>query len=172
MPDASFEDDFRRLFDGQFRSLFRYLDRLSGDPALAADLAQETFVRLYRRGSMPEVPRAWLAAVAGNLLRDDRRTAARRQALTGAAVNQGRLDDTRSAPDEEVLAHERRAMVRGALDALPDRERRILLLRYEGASYREIARALELTESSVGTFLARARRAFQSAYEELHGAPG
>ena len=62
-------------------------------------------------------------------------------------------------------------MARRALDALPERERRILLLRYEGYSYREIARAFDLPETSVGTFLARARRAFQSAFEEMHGAP-
>jgi RNA polymerase sigma factor (sigma-70 family) len=172
MPERTFEDEFRRLFDGQFGSVFRYLDRLSGDPALAADLAQETFVRLFRRGSMPDMPRAWLAAVAANLLRDDRRTAARRQSLIGAAVEQLRLESSSAAPDAEVLAGERRAMVRRTLDGLPERDRRILLLRYEGYSYREIALALDLPETSVGTFLARARRAFQAAFEEIHGGSG
>ena len=168
-PENTFEDDFRRLFDVQFRSLFRYLDRLSGDPALAADLAQETFVRLYRRGSMPDVPRAWLASVAGNLLRDERRNSARRLRLVGAALSEMRREAARPAADDELLADERRAMVRKALDGLPPRDRQVLLLRHEGYSYREIATALDLAQSSVGTFLARAKRAFQVAFQEIHG---
>jgi DNA-directed RNA polymerase specialized sigma24 family protein len=47
---------------------------------------------------------------------------------------------------------------------LPLRERELLLLRAEGYSYRDIASALELNETSVGTLLARARRRFEEAY--------
>ena len=50
----SFHDRFVGLFQAHFHRLYRYLDRLSGEPELAADLAQEAFVRLYRRGSLPE----------------------------------------------------------------------------------------------------------------------
>ncbi|MFI5249546.1 MAG: RNA polymerase sigma factor, partial [Gemmatimonadales bacterium] len=71
--EASHVDAVAALFHARYQSLFRYLDRLTGDPDLAKDLAQETFVRLYRRGTMPEDPRAWLTTVATNLFRDDRR---------------------------------------------------------------------------------------------------
>jgi RNA polymerase sigma factor (sigma-70 family) len=54
--------------------------------------------------------------------------------------------------------------VRAAIDRLPERERRMLLLRAEGYSYRDIAAALDLNEASVGVLLARARRAFREAY--------
>jgi DNA-directed RNA polymerase specialized sigma24 family protein len=47
----------------------------------------------------------------------------------------------------------------------------MLLLQAEGYSYADIAAALRLNEASVGVFLARARRAFRSAYEEDSGAP-
>jgi len=49
------------------------------------------------------------------------------------------------------------------LDSLPERERQMLLLRYEGFSYREVAHALAINEASVGTLLARAKTAFRDA---------
>jgi RNA polymerase sigma factor (sigma-70 family) len=166
-----FEVAFRRLFEDQFDSLFRYFDRLSGDPALAADLAQEAFTRLYRRGSMPDDGRAWLVSVASNLFRDERRGSSRRLRLLTALPSDVGLGDAALAPDEDAVLGERRGMVRRTLDALPDRDRQVLLLRHEGYSYREIATALGIAEPSVGTFLARARRAFQTTFQEMHGSP-
>ena len=166
-----FDGAFRRLFEEQFPSLFRYLDRLSGDPALAADLAQEAFTRLYRRGSMPDDGRAWLVTVASNLFRDERRGSARKLRLLAALPTEAVLGDAALAPDEEVALRERRAMVRKRLDALPVRDRQVLLLRHEGYSYREIAAALDIAEPSVGTFLARAKLAFRSTFQEVHGPP-
>lgn len=58
-------------------------------------------------------------------------------------------------------------MVRRALDALAPRERALLLMRAEGYSYRELAVALQLTETSVGTLLARARVAFRKTFESM-----
>ena len=59
------------------------------------------------------------------------------------------------------------------IDHLPERERQLLLLRAEGYSYRDLARALDLEESSVGTLLARAKRAFRDRYEgDSHASGG
>ena len=153
----SFERCFRALFTERFPGVFRMLDRLSGDPDLAADLAQETFVKLYRRGSPPDAPGAWLATVALNLFRNSRRTGARRASLLtfdrAAAVH----SDPLPPPSARAEADESRARVRRALEALPERERHLLVLRAEGHSYRELAEILGLAEPSVGTLLARAR---------------
>jgi RNA polymerase sigma-70 factor (ECF subfamily) len=65
--------------------------------------------------------------------------------------------------DEAVLSDERRDAVRAALGRLPERDRKMLLLRHEGYSYREIAHALGITETSVGSLLLRATSAFQTA---------
>src|SRR2546423_13104370 len=73
-----FEEAFCTLFDQQFPSLFRSLHRLTGDGDLADDLAQEVFVRLYQRASLPDDTRGWMGAVAHNLLRDHKRTTKRR----------------------------------------------------------------------------------------------
>jgi RNA polymerase sigma-70 factor (ECF subfamily) len=49
---------------------------------------------------------------------------------------------------------------------MPERERQMLLLRAEGYSYKDIAEALSLQETSVGVLLARAKRAFLAVYED------
>src|SRR5689334_25336938 len=79
-----FEESFRRLFDAQYASLFRYLQRLTGQPDTAEDLAPEVFVRLYQRGSLPDDVRGWMATVAHNLLRAEQRTGKRRPQLIQA----------------------------------------------------------------------------------------
>lgn len=151
-------------FDAHFPRLFRYLDRLSGDPELAADLAQETFVRLYRRGSLPDSPEAWLISVALNLFRNARNTAARRRRLLTPWLGTRAHGEAPPPAAREVEAEADRLAVRRALDQLPERERSLLLLRAEGYSYRDIAAALRLHEASVGTLLARAGAAFRAAF--------
>jgi RNA polymerase sigma factor (sigma-70 family) len=167
----SFHDQFVALFNAHFDRTYRYLNRLSGEPELAADLAQETFVRLYRRGASPDTPEAWLITVATNLLRNTRAKHARRSRLLtlerGAAV----LSDPPPSPAESADDLESGQRVRAAIDRMPERDRQMLLLRAEGYSYRDIAAALSLNQTSVGTLLARAKRAFRDLYGDILDAP-
>src|SRR5258705_3794502 len=158
----AFEVAFARLFDERFVSLYRYLDRLSGDHDLAEDLAQEAFVRLHRRREIPNDARAWLAAVASNLFRDERRNERRRQDLLARQPADLTIGSPPASPDAAVEHGERAARVRLALDGLPLRDREMLLLRHEGYSYREIATALCVAETSVGTMLICATEAFKA----------
>jgi RNA polymerase sigma-70 factor, ECF subfamily len=162
--NRSFHDCFEGLFDRHFHRLYRYLDRLSGDPDLAADLAQDTFVRLYQRGSAPDRPEAWLITVATNLFRNARSTQARRARILTTWRGEELLADPPAGPPP-AADEESRERVRAALDRLSERERRLLLLRAEDYSYRDIAAALELNEASVGTLLARAKQSFLQHYE-------
>lgn len=160
------------LFETHFYRLFRYLDRVSGEPDLAADIAQEAFVKLYQRGALPDQPKAWLITVAMNLFRNVKSTRTRRHRLLTIARAEAVLADPAPTPGraaEETIDSPGR--VRAAIDALPERERRMLLLLAEGYSYREIASALSLNESSIGTLLARAKRAFRDVYEDGPDAP-
>jgi RNA polymerase sigma factor (sigma-70 family) len=168
MP-AGFDHAFEQLFDNEFARVFRYLDRLSGEPDLAADLAQEAFIRLYRRGSMPERPVPWLVTVAMNLFRNVRTSQVRRARLLAAARVEMTVADPPGLPDQG--AENESVRVRDALNALTERERELLLLRAEGYSYRDLAAALQLHEASIGTLLARAKRAFREAYGEGPHAP-
>jgi RNA polymerase sigma factor (sigma-70 family) len=156
-----FGETFEQLFESEYPRLFRYLDRLSGEPDLAADLAQEAFIRLYRRGAMPDRPAVWLATVALNLFRNARTTAGRRKRLLTLWQNRG-VGSSNAFISEDLDAPSTR--VRQAMNQLTSRDRELLVLRAEGYSYREIASALQLNEGSVGTLLARARQAFRRAY--------
>lgn len=166
LPDAAppFPARFAALFEAHFERLYRYLDRLSGEPELAADLAQEAFVRLYRKGEMPDVPAAWLVSVALNLFRNEQSARSRRRRLLTVSRGEGAHSDPPLSPEAAAAAGDARERVRAVIDRLPERERRLLLLRAEGYSYRDIATALELNEASVGTLLARARTAFRTSF--------
>lgn len=168
VTSRAFDAEFRAVFDARYEELFRLIDRYTGDGALAADVTQETFVRLYRRGAMPDDVRAWLASVSLNLARDERRRVARRLRLIARRAPEDTMADPVPSPEERALARERGALVRGALDTLPERDRALLLLRQEGYSYRELATALGIAEPSVGTLLARAKAAFRTAFERQH----
>ena len=163
----NFESDFRALFDTHFPKLFRYLDRLGGDPDLAADLAQEAFIRLYRRGAFPDAPEAWLVTVAMNLFRNRRTAVSRRARLLSVFRGEGAHSDPPGDPLSTTQAEETRRQVRSALDRLPERDRQLLLLRAEGYAYRDLADMVGVAEASVGTLLARAKEAFK---RELHDA--
>lgn len=161
-----FRTDFTKLFDAHFHRILRYLDRVSGDGDLAADLAQEAFVRLYRRGSLPESPEAWLISVAMNLFRNAATTRSRRVRLLAGRRGRRWQADPPPSPDRRLDADRAAGRVRAALDRLPERERDLLLLRAEGYSYRDLAGALALNEASVGKLLSRARTQFRRSYEE------
>jgi len=167
----TFHDSFVELFDTHFERLWRYMSRLSGEPDLASDLVQEAFVSLYRRGSMPDSPEAWLISVVMNRYRNVRTGRTRRLRLLTPSRSERLQADAPSAPDEALEAEDLRQRVRRALDTLPERDRHMLLLHAEGYRYREIAAVLRLNEGSVGTYLARARRAFREAYEDVYGTP-
>jgi RNA polymerase sigma factor (sigma-70 family) len=169
-PHSSFHDDFVRWFETDASRLVRFLTRLSGEPDLAADLVQSAFIRLYRRGAMPDSPGAWLISVALNLFRNEKTTRSRRLRLLTPARGEYSVADPPLSPDEAAGAEDTKRSVRAALERLPEREQRLLLLHAEGYRYREIAVALELNEVSVGVLLARARRKFRAAYEEVSDA--
>lgn len=166
-PVTAFEDAVTQLFHQQFKSLFRYLDRLCGDADLAADLAQEAFVRLYERGTVPEEPAGWLVTVATNLLRDTQRTVQRRERIIVDHASDATVAAEAHSADAQLVADEIRGGVRSVLATLPIRDQQLLLLRQEGYSYRELGRILGIEEASVGTLLLRATRTFRSAFEAL-----
>lgn len=157
-------EDPDALFARHHPALERYLDRLTGDPDLAADFAQETFFRLLQQDHRPAQPRPWLFRVATNLVRDAARQSRRRRELgTGERLARSH-GDAPDAPDRVVGREHARRLVLEALDALSDKEREALLMREEGFKHREIAEALGTTTGSVGTLL---RRAIQKAAARL-----
>lgn len=148
--------DVEQIFDAHYDVLLRYLVRLTGDPDLAADVAQETFIRLVERHPDDRQLRGWLFRVATNLVRDTSRVQRRRLELLQESADL--LDSAGARPDPErtLELKERRQVVRTALDALSLRDRTLLLMREEGFSHREMAEAVGTTTKSVGSMIARA----------------
>ena len=161
----AFDDAFGALFDAHFARVFRLLDRLTGDAELASDVAQEAFMSLYARGALPDRPQAWLITVALNRMRNAQSKRRRRARLLSAVRAENVQADAAPLPGASGSAERARARARRALDRLSERERQLLLLHAEGYAYRDIAQALDMRESSVGTSIARARAAFRAAYD-------
>lgn len=150
--------DPTKLFLEHYDGLYRYLLRLTGDPDVAADAAQEAFVRLVERPPVDRNLRAWLFAVATNVVRDGARSQARWMALLRASPERAPMGDTPLRADLALEGEELSRVVRRALDALTWKEKTILLMREEGFTHHEIAEVVGTTTGSVGTMIARALR--------------
>lgn len=148
--------DITALFREHHEPLFRYLSRLTGEADLAADAAQEAFVRMLERPPQPTHVRAWLYRVATNVALERKRTAGRRLRILAGGHDRAAIGDAPIAPDAALEKAEARRQVHDALLTLPERDRTILLMREEGFSHREIADSVGTTTGSVGTLLARA----------------
>ncbi len=164
-------DDVDRLFRLYHQPLVRYLTRRLGDRDWAEEIAQETFLRAIRQPAITS-ERSWLFAVATNLVRDSARKAQRQRARLELLAAEER-DRVQEPEVLSMVRDEERAMARQAVDALAERDRLALLMREEGLDYDEIASALDIARSSVGTTLSRARRRLAEHYEALQaGAEG
>jgi len=152
---------FEGLFRTEYARVVGIAHRVLADQAEAEDVAQDVFLSFYRAHSADAVyAAAWLHAAAAhaalNALRGrDRRS--RREAAQALPPDATALDD----PAELVATSETRDEVRAILARLPERSAAMLALRYAGLSYAEIAAALDVRASSVGTLLRRAEDAFR-----------
>jgi RNA polymerase sigma-70 factor (ECF subfamily) len=136
--------------------------RVCGDSALAEDVAQETFIRVWDRLSTfrPQGNfRAWICRIAGNRTID----ALRRRKPT-VNVENTVLEAPGKQPEAMALESERTAAVKAAVMALPEHTRVAVVLReYEGLSYQEIADGLDIPIGTVKSRLNDARRRLKVA---------
>jgi RNA polymerase sigma-70 factor (ECF subfamily) len=157
--------DVDRLFRTYNAALVRYLTRRLGDSDWAEEVAQETFLRALRQSKI-ENERAWLFAVATNLVRDEARKDLTRRKHLAVLAEQER-DSVVESRETTLERAQETALARKAVDALAEKDRLALLMREEGLDYNEIAEALQLSPGSVGTTLSRARRRLVESYETL-----
>lgn len=154
---------FEELFHQHWERICRLLLHLTGDPAEAEDLALEAFWRLWQRPpARDDNLGGWLYRVASNLGYNALRARQRRRHYEERA-GRAALETPDPAVQDDIEAVQEQ--VRQTLQNMPLRQAQLLVLRSNGLSYQEIAAALLVKPSSVGSLLARAEQKFERLYE-------
>ncbi len=153
--------------------LIAYLQRCCGNSATASDLAQETFVRVYKKRHSYDPARpfsTWIYTIATNLVRNQVRWQKRHPVtlLDHETLSQTSPPDDAPGPDDTLQDQERAAAVRQAIQALPQELREPLLLStYEHLTHTQVASILGLTEKAVEMRLYRARQSLRESLKDL-----
>ena len=164
---AAFEELVLR-YQNRLVAVLEHLVRKRGQ---AEDLAQEVFLRVYRSRKRYQ-PKAkfstWLFTIANNVASNANRALARQREVhvgfrkdaedTGPQLEQLALEASGLMPTRQLDKLERAEVVRLAIEALNDRQRMALMLsKFEGMSYAEIADTMGLTVQATKSLLSRAR---------------
>jgi RNA polymerase sigma factor (sigma-70 family) len=161
---------FEELFLENWSSIYRLLVRMTGDPAEAEDLALETFSRLHRRppkGGEGYNLGGWLYRVATNLGLRSIRSFKRREQYEMAAGKDALGEAPENRPAQIFENKEEQRLAQLALAKMNPRRAEILVMRYSGLSYKEIAGSLQLSPTSIGPLLLRAEREFEKTYRSI-----
>jgi len=156
---------FDQLIVRHQQSVIDTIYRLIGDAATAEDLAQEVFLNIFRAAPKYKPTaafRTWLFRITRNVCYNELRRRARHPVvLEGpqSGISPLNVPDEKAAqPFETMTAEERGRLVRAAIEKLPPAQRlAVILRRYEGLSYSEIAETMDKTVPAVKSLLSRAK---------------
>jgi RNA polymerase sigma-70 factor, ECF subfamily len=165
------QNAFRALFDKYKKPVINYCYRYCGHPAVAEELAQETFLRVYKASARYR-PKArfstWLFKIATNVCLNEIRKPvyrARIESMDQAShedrdlLREMAMEPEQSMPDALLEARQDQILIRRAMGRLPEAQRAAMLLRAtEGFSYQEIGRQLNRSENHVKTLIHRGRQ--------------
>jgi RNA polymerase sigma-70 factor (ECF subfamily) len=175
---AGDEASFNFLVQKHHRAMIHFLFRMVRNQAVAEELAQEVFLRVYRaRDSYRAEARftTWLYRIATNLaVNHARDTKHERSAQTiyldapdeesGTTPD---VADEEPSVEQKLMRNERMAAIRTHVMALPERQRMAVLMhKYEGMDYKQIGEVLKLSESATKSLLFRA---YQTLRDKLKG---
>jgi RNA polymerase sigma-70 factor, ECF subfamily len=152
------------LFEQQRLSVHRYLVSLGLLPQIAGEIAQDSFLRLYRHlrsNGRSENLRGWVFRVAHNLAMNE----LKRAGSSDVEPPESEIDPN-SDPEQALLRKERMRRMQSAIRTLPRRQQECLHLRAEGLRYREIAQVLGIGISSVAESVQRALAALSRTCHE------
>lgn len=160
---------FDEAFTLHHRTVFRTARSVVQDSGLAEDVTQEVFLRLYNNLdsiSDAEMLRPWLIRVAINVARNTLRTKYRANTRDENYVKEYEETSVFSI-ETNYEQREQLTEVNRALSKIKEPLRSCLILKQQGLSYKEIAESLSLNETSIGTFVARARKEFVRFYGKI-----
>ncbi len=172
-PTAAAAAKEKIVFDEAFtlhhRTVFRAARSVVGDGALAEDVTQEVFLRLYNNLDAigeAEMLRPWLIRVALNVARNTIRGNIRANTRDENYVKE-QDETTEFTAENEFEQREQTKEVQRTLQKIKEPLRSCLVLKQQGLSYKEIAESLSLNETSIGTYVARARKEFVRFYGKI-----
>lgn len=166
------------IYDNRHRPLFRFFFRLTGRQATAEDLVHEVFLRMirYRHTYQTGLPEnetagafeAWMYRIARNTLADYGRR--HRHEIAAGDGELESLASGRPSPFDAAVQRQDIDLLYRALRELPDDKRELLVLtRFEGLSYEQIARILGCESGTVKGRVFRAMRELSAIYSDLCG---
>ncbi|MBU0469004.1 MAG: sigma-70 family RNA polymerase sigma factor [Candidatus Omnitrophica bacterium] len=169
---------FEELMRKNFSRIMNFIYRFVADRELAEDLTQEVFIKIYNSASN-YYPRSkfktWAFTIARNISLNELRKNKGQVVSLDKPFKHGEddmslqvEDKTVSKPDDEIIKEELVDAVGKAINELPANQRTaILLIRYEGFSYEEIARTMNTTVSAVKSLLSRARETLKEKLADI-----
>jgi RNA polymerase sigma-70 factor (ECF subfamily) len=176
---AGDEAGFNYLVEKYHRPIIHFLFRMVRNEAVAEELAQEVFLRVYRsRQSYRAEAKftTWLYRIATNLAvnhaRDNRHERAARNVYLDAPDEEtGTMPDVaddKPLAEERLLREERMKAIRTHVMALPERQRMAVLMhKYQGMDYREIGEVLRQSESATKSLLFRAYQTLRDKLKDF-----
>jgi RNA polymerase sigma-70 factor (ECF subfamily) len=162
---------FGVLLEKHRASVIHFVYRLVQEQAVAEELAQEVFLRVYRsRSSYAPTAKfkTWLFRIATHLalnwLRDERHARGQERLDDGPADLPARqISDRRPSVEQEMVHEVKREEIRQAVAALPEKQRAAVLMhKYEEMEYTQIAKVLGCSDSAVKSLLFRAYEALRA----------
>ncbi len=153
------EAAFRLLVQHWEREVRAFLIHMLGSVEEAEDLTQDTFIKVFNQAGRYHGEgkfKSWLFRIAGNLARSRLR---RRKILSWVSFNPDFHDrpDSQRNPAQDLEQNEQRRLVHQALAQLPHRQREALVLfRFQGLKYGEIAESMAITVPAVESLIQRA----------------
>ena len=173
---AGDDSAFDHLVEKFRRPLVGFLYRMARSHAVAEELAQEVFLRVYRSRKTYNASAkftTWMYRIATNLaVNYARDTRNRRGEVSLDEPAEGgtayEVPDGELTAEQSLLRRERMRAIRSHVEALPERQRlAVVMHKYQGLDYRQIARVLKLSESATKSLLFRAYETLRESLKEF-----
>ncbi len=173
------EAGFNYLVEKYHRAMIHFLFRMVHNQAIAEELAQEVFLRVYRSRTSYRAEAkfsTWLYRIATNLAVNHARDTWRQRSVQTVYLDAAD-EETGTTPDvaddeptveQRMLREERMAAIRTHVMALPERQRlAVLMHKYQGMDYRQIGEVLKLSESATKSLLFRAYQTLRDKLKDF-----
>jgi RNA polymerase sigma-70 factor (ECF subfamily) len=170
------KEAFTKLIERYQHKIYNSTFRMLGNHEDARDMAQETFIRVYKNLSKFEANSSfstWLFRITTNICRDELRRRQRKiktSNLSGEEASERNLQGMKEInnPEKISIANELNVTIQELVNQLVPEQKTVFVLReFEGLNYQEIANILDISMGTVKSRLSRARRALREDLNKI-----